>query len=594
MIFYKETDFKETPIGKIPRDWEVVKLKELVKADKFAIVDGPFGTQLHSSEYVNQGIPLIRVDNINKDGSFNPNNLVYITEEKWKKLKRSAIFPGDILLAKTGATIGKVCLFPECFEKGLIASSCAKISIDPSKAHNRYIFYFLLSNFGYFQIIALATGSTRPTINLTPIGKVKIAIPKNIKEQYKIVEVLSTIDEAIQKTNEVIAKTERLEKGLMQELLTKGLILGFMFDTNIFDKILDEKIELPKNLKYYVTHIQHDEILNIPMDKKERREKLLKIFNKVPKEVIATEGAAIEVSRFDLSKLMSKEDAELYDKMLKKLEELDEKSGKKKTPENRARDILIALTCMKNCLTLVTNDNNLKKVAQEFQCSVITFEQLLKGEYREFKDTEIGRIPKEWEIAKITNLFDLYKGTTPSTKVKEYWNGSIPFVTPTDITKVSDLNEIYLKTTENYITEEGLKSKGLKLVPENSLLFTSRATIGYLAINKTKVAINQGIISLIPKDTNVDITFFYYLLQKLKFLFENLAGGSTYKEISMSTFSNISVPLPSLLEQQKITEVLLTIDKKLEIERNEKTRLEKIKQAMMDLLLTGKIRIKVN
>jgi type I restriction enzyme S subunit len=73
-----------------------------------------------------------------------------------------------------------------------------------------------------------------------------------------------------------------------------------------------------------------------------------------------------------------------------------------------------------------------------------------------------------------------------------------------------------------------------------------------------------------------------------------LAGGSTYKEISMSTFSNISVPLPSLLEQQKIAETLLTVDNKLEIERNEKAKLERIKQGLMDLLLTGKIRVKVN
>jgi hypothetical protein len=64
--------------------------------------------------------------------------------------------------------------------------------------------------------------------------------------------------------------------------------IGFMFDTMIFDKILDEKIEIPQDKKYYVTHIQYDEILNIPMNKKERGERLLKIFNKVPKEVIAT------------------------------------------------------------------------------------------------------------------------------------------------------------------------------------------------------------------------------------------------------------------------------------------------------------------
>jgi type I restriction enzyme S subunit len=203
-----------------------------------------------------------------------------------------------------------------------------------------------------------------------------------------------------------------------------------------------------------------------------------------------------------------------------------------------------------------------------------------------FKDTEIGRIPKEWKVVRVNKLFDLYKGTTPSTKIKEYWDGTIPFVTPTDITKINDLNEIYLRTTENYITEKGLKSKGLRLVPKRSLLFTSRATIGYLAINETEVAINQGIISLIPKNTNVDVTFFYYFLQKLRSLFENLAGGSTYKEISMSTFSNINMPLPSLSEQQKIAEILSTVDEAIQKTNEIIAKTERLKKGLMQELLT--------
>jgi type I restriction enzyme S subunit len=207
---------------------------------------------------------------------------------------------------------------------------------------------------------------------------------------------------------------------------------------------------------------------------------------------------------------------------------------------------------------------------------------------KEFKETEIGRIPKDWDVNKVVNLFDLYKGTTPSTKFEEYWNGSIPFVTPTDITKISG---IYLDKTEKYITEEGLKSKGLKLVPRNSLLFTSRATIGYLAINRFEVAINQGIISLIPNNQKIDVVFFYYYLQRLKNLFESLAGGSTYKEISMSSFRNVIIPLPPLQEQQKTAEILSQWDKIIELKKAKKEKLERMKKKAMELLLTGKVRI---
>jgi len=203
-----------------------------------------------------------------------------------------------------------------------------------------------------------------------------------------------------------------------------------------------------------------------------------------------------------------------------------------------------------------------------------------------FKETLIGNIPKDWEVVKIDKLFDLYKGTTPSTKVKKYWNGTIPFVTPSDITKISDMNKVYLKITEKCITEEGLKSKGLRLIPKNSLLFTSRATIGYLAINEVEVAINQGVISLIPKHTNVNIAFFYYLLQKLRGHFENLAGGSTYREISMSTFSNVEVFLPPLEEQQKIAEILSTIDEAIQKTNEIIAKTERLKKGLMQELLT--------
>jgi type I restriction enzyme S subunit len=203
-----------------------------------------------------------------------------------------------------------------------------------------------------------------------------------------------------------------------------------------------------------------------------------------------------------------------------------------------------------------------------------------------FKETPIGKIPKDWGIVKVCNLFDLYKGTTPSSKIKEYWDGNIPFVTPTDITNINDSNEMYLKTTENYISETGLKSKGLKLVPGNSLLFTSRATIGYLAINEIEAAINQGIISLIPKNKTVDVTFFYYLLQRLRDLFESLAGGSTYKEISMSTFSNLSISFPPLLEQQKISEILSTVDEAIQKTNEIIAKTERLKKGLMQELLT--------
>jgi type I restriction enzyme S subunit len=202
----------------------------------------------------------------------------------------------------------------------------------------------------------------------------------------------------------------------------------------------------------------------------------------------------------------------------------------------------------------------------------------------DFKETSIGMVPKDWDVEEVNDIFEMYKGTTPSTRFEEFWNGEIPFVVPTDITALENSNKMYLERAEKYITEKGLKSKNLRLVPENSLLLTSRATIGSLAINRIKVTINQGIISLCPKK-NADITFFFYLLQKLRPYLETLSGGSTFKEVSMSTFKDVKIVVPPFPEQRKIAEVLSVVN--LAIQQTDEliTKIELLKRGLMQELL---------
>ena len=580
MMFYKEVNFKETSIGRIPEDWEVIRFQEVAdirsNRSKLEVTDKVAFIPME----------LIPDDDIYADFEIRDFN---------KVSSYTYCEAGDILLAKITPSLenGKQGIVPSNIPKGFALATTEVFPIVCRNVERMFLFYLLK----YPKFRKILESSMRATTGRLRVPKeallnLKIPLPK-FDEQQKIAEILSTVDEAVQKINEIIAKTERLKRGLMQELLTRGLTLGFIFDTNIFDEILDRKVELPKNLRYHVTHIQLDELLNMPEYKRERKEELLKLFSKVPKEVIVTEGAVLGVSRLGLSKLMSMEDAELYDKMLEKLKELDEKSGKKKTPENQARDILIALTCMKNCLTLVTNDDNLKKIAQEFQCSSITFKQLLEGEYRESKDTEIGRIPKEWKVNEIGELFEVVTGTTPSTKDADYWNGgNINWFTPLDLSRLD--GRILISESERKITPKALKEYNLTLMPPGSIILSTRAPVGYVAVLDHEGTFNQGCKGLIPKDKkNIHPLFYSYYLLFQKQKLECLSSGSTFKELSKTMLENFKIPLPSLQEQQRIAEILSNVDRKLEIERKEKARLERIKQGLMDLLLTGKIRVKV-
>ena len=190
------------------------------KSKRFPIVDGPFGTQLHSEEYQAEGIPVIRVTNLSFDGRFLNEDMVYISEKKAQKLSRSELSENDLIIAKTGATIGKAALFP--LKKGLIASSCLKTSLDKAQVDPRFVLYLIVSAEGQRKILDSAGGSTRTTINITPFSKISFSFPPR-DFQTKIAKVLVVVDQAIEHTELLIAKYQRIKTGLMQDLLTRGI-----------------------------------------------------------------------------------------------------------------------------------------------------------------------------------------------------------------------------------------------------------------------------------------------------------------------------------------------------------------------------------
>jgi len=221
-------------------------------------------------------------------------------------------------------------------------------------------------------------------------------------------------------------------------------------------------------------------------------------------------------------------------------------------------------------------------------------ELLTKGiGHKEFKDTEIGRIPKEWEVKKVIDLFKVETGTTPSTKQKEYWDGGhINWITPADMSKLN--GKIYIKDSERKITEKGLKETNLTLMSTGSIIISTRAPVGYVAIIEGNATFNQGCKGLIPKNTNeINPEFYTYYLLSKKTTLEHSSGGSTFKELSKNTLEKFKVPLPPLPEQQKIAEILSTVDKRLELLREKKERLRRVKKGLMNDLLTGKRRVKI-
>lgn len=412
--------FKQTEIGKIPKEWDVVMLGDSTIAE------------IRGNKIFNKidKVAFIPMESVSDTGVF--------VNYEMRSLKEVKSFTycerGDLLLAKITPSLenGKQGIVPDNVPNGFALATTEVFPIYCKGIDRLFLFYTLKFPKFRNKIISSMIGTTgRQRASKQSIEKLLLPFPP-LPEQKKIAEILSTADEAIQKINEAIEKTEILKKGLMYELLTKGI------------------------------------------------------------------------------------------------------------------------------------------------------------GHKEFKDTEIGRIPKEWEIVKLGDIAsDFLGGSTPSTSNPSYWDGDIAWMTSAHI------NGRNVTTGQRYITKEGLKNSAANLVPRDNLLIATRVGIGKVAVNKVDIAISQDLTGVIIDKTRAMNDFLYWNLSTRERKLKSLAQGSTIKGILREELGKLKLPLPPITEQQKISENLSSVDKKLELLREKKERFERIKKGLLGDLLTGKKRVRL-
>ena len=222
-------------------------------------------------------------------------------------------------------------------------------------------------------------------------------------------------------------------------------------------------------------------------------------------------------------------------------------------------------------------------IAKKRDLKQAAMQELLTGQ------TRLPGFRGEWEVKRLDSIANIRSGGTPSTSEPRFWDGDIPWCTPTDITALN--GHKYLGATTRMITQLGLKACSAEMIPAHSIVMTSRATIGECAVNIVPVSTNQGFKNFVPF-TTTDADFLYYLLGMQKQGFISLCGGSTFLEIGKTQLAAYKVRFPSAkAEQTAIAEVLTEMDAELAAleQRREKTRV--LKQAMMQELLTGRTRL---
>ncbi len=408
--------YKMTEIGEIPEEWEVIKLNKICN---FIRGSEP-GSKSYNSEFGRY--KFIRVSDLSKQilqpvfTNENKKNLVFCKAE-------------DILLTLDGVPG----IINKNFE-GAISSGIRIVKPKNSDICNEFLFYILQSRDVKHTINNHTMGSMIKHAS-TAINFIKIPLPP-LPEQQKIAEILTTADDVIQAVNKQISMTEKLKKGLMRTLLTKGI------------------------------------------------------------------------------------------------------------------------------------------------------------GHTKFKMTEIGEIPEEWRVSKISDIYQVLTGTTPSTRIPKYWEGgNIEWLTPKDLRNLRA--GLTIPMSGRKITKAAVAENSLDILPVGSIIMSTRAPVGYVGITTVEYTFNQGCKALLNKENTIPLFHAYYLANKTGYL-NSLSSGSTFKELSKDTLEGILIVVPSLPEQQKIAEILTTVDNKIELLKVKKEKTEVLKRGLMQILLTGKVRVKID
>ncbi len=240
-------------------------------------------------------------------------------------------------------------------------------------------------------------------------------------------------------------------------------------------------------------------------------------------------------------------------------------------------------------------NKNLEEMAQAlFKHWFVDFEfpnengEPYKSSGGEFEESELRLIPKGWRVGTLSDLGEVVGGATPSKSKEEYYTSrGIPWITPKDL---SINKNKYISRGQIDITKEGFKSSSTRLVPKGTVLFSSRAPIGYISISKNEMTTNQGFKSLIPFK-NIGSEFLYYVLKFNTETIESRASGSTFKEISGSEMKRVPVIIPSFEVVKQFNIIVDSIGKMVEKCESESDSLIQLRNSLLPKLMSGEIRV---
>lgn len=228
---------------------------------------------------------------------------------------------------------------------------------------------------------------------------------------------------------------------------------------------------------------------------------------------------------------------------------------------------------------------DLEEMAQAiFKNWFVDFEPFKDGK---FVDSELGMIPEGWKVGRLDEIADVVGGSTPSKAKPEYYTQKgIAWLTPKDL---SNHPAVYTSRGEIDITEEGYNSTSTKLMPKGTILFTSRAPIGYISIAQNDICTNQGFKSLVPRKAGT--CFLYCFLKYVTPEIEKKSTGSTFKEASGALMKSLQVIMPEQKVFEEFEEIVSPLFARIESLEKENSRLSTLRDTLLPRLMSGEIEV---
>lgn len=464
-----------------PSKWEWTTLGELAKESGGDIQTGPFGSQLHARDYVDDGIPSIMPKNISIDTVLT-DDIARVSTDDVNRLAKYKVKTGDIVYSRRG-DVEKCSRITDREDGWLCGTGCLRVRVLPGRVSTEYLHAYLCHPSVREWIVRHAVGATMPNLNTSILSALPVIVPTQT-EMEKVASIWLSLSGKIQINNQI---NQTLEK--MAQAIFKSWFVDF--------------------------------------------------------EPVKAKIASLEAGG-------SKEEALLAAMQAVSGKPVDELARlQTEQPDHYS---------------------NLRATAELFPSAM--------------QESELGEIPEGWRFSQIGDEVVVVGGGTPSTKNPDFWEGGhISWTTPKDLSNLSDK---VLVDTERKITDAGLAKISSGLLPVDTVLMSSRAPVGYLALAKTPVAVNQGYI--VMKCNKVITPEFViqwcaYYMDEIK----SRASGTTFAEISKKNFKVISVVCPDSDLAEAYSELVSGIYALIENNVRGSKSLGEIRDALLPELLSGKL-----